>query len=203
MKNRQIAKPPNRPMRRSAAGFTLIEAALTMVIVGTGVLAMVAAQQAYHIKNDWAQRTGTAQMLANEIRELTLVMPHHDPITGTDTIGVETNEVVGGSADPEVDVVNYDDLDDFAGVISSGKGSGVTFSPPINGLRLPIADLTQWSQFVRVENVFPENIGESDSSKIQVLGSTDMMRVTVIVRYQGPQMSVPEDVTSMTWVVSK
>lgn len=181
-------------------GFTLIEAALTMVIVGTGVLAMVSAQQAYHIKNDWAQRTGTAQMLANEIRELTLTMPHHDPITGSDTLGVETNEIVGGSADPEADVANYDDLDDFAGTISSGVGTGVTFSPPINGLRLPIADLTQWAQVVEVENVFPENIG---SGIPQAIGSTDMMRVTVTVTYQAPQMSAPEDVTSMTWVVSK
>ncbi|MEM7624280.1 MAG: hypothetical protein AAF333_01490 [Planctomycetota bacterium] len=181
-------------MRRSAGGFTLIEAALTMVIVGTGVLAMVSAQQAYHIKNDWAQRTGTAQMLANEIRELTLVMPHHDPITGSDTLGVESNEIVGGSADPEADVVNYDDLDDF-----TGGGGAVTFSPPINGLRLPIADLDQWAQEVSVENVLPESLGGA----AYPIGSTDMMRVTVTVTYQSPQMAAPEDVTSMTWVVSR
>lgn len=200
MKNHQITKSPNRQIPRRSRGFTLIEAALTMVIVGTGVLAMVSAQQAYHIKNDWAQRTGTAQMLANEIRELTIVMPHHDPISGTDTLGVESNEIVGSSADPEVDVVNYDDLDDFAGTISSGVGTGVTFSPPINGLRLPVDDLDRWSQIVRVENVFPENLG---SAIPQAIGSTDMMRVTVTVTYQSPQMATAEEVTTMTWVVSK
>jgi len=39
---------------RRAKGFTLMEAALTTVIVGVGVLSIVEAQQAYHQKNDWA-----------------------------------------------------------------------------------------------------------------------------------------------------
>ena len=68
---------------RRQRGFTLIEASLTTVIIGTGVLAILAAQQAYHRKNDWAQRTGTAVLLANEIRELTLPMPQHDPFNPT------------------------------------------------------------------------------------------------------------------------
>ena len=164
---------------------------------------MVAAQQSYHIKNDNAQLVGTGQMLANEIRELTINLPHHDPITGSGNFGAENNEVVGASPDPEADVINYDDLDDFAGEITAGRGAGVVFNPPINGLRLPIADLDQWTQVVRVENVFPENLGETDPNAIQVLGSTDMIRVTVAVQYQSPQQNVPQDVTTMTWVVSR
>ena len=187
VKSSPIIKTPRN------AGFTLIEAALTMVIVGVGVLAMVSAQQAYHMKNDWANRTGTAQMLANEIREMTLSLPHHDPISGSATLGPETNERVGGSHDPQVDVVNYDDLDDFA-----GDGSGVTFSPPINALAAPVADLPNWQQHVQVTNVLPDDIGVAVP-----LGTTDMMRVTVTVAYKPGSSPDYENITSMTWVVTR
>ncbi|MEO0515188.1 MAG: prepilin-type N-terminal cleavage/methylation domain-containing protein [Planctomycetota bacterium] len=201
MKNHQITQSPNRPIRRSRSGFTLIEAALTMVIVGVGILAMVSAQQAYHQKNDWAQRTGTAQMLANEIRELTLSLPHHDPISGSATLGPESNE--SSAAGPQTDVANYDDLDDFAGTVTgAGYGSGVTFNPPINGLRLAVDGLDQWSQSVTVENVFPDNLA-AGGSDVQPLGSTNMMRVTVDVLYQQSASDPIETITSMTWVVAR
>jgi len=188
-------------MRRSRSGFTLIEAALTMVIVGVGILAMVSAQQAYHQKNDWAQRTGTAQMLANEIRELTLTLPHHDPISGSANLGPESNEST--AAGPQTDVANYDDLDDFAGTVTgAGYGSGVTFNPPINGLRLGIDGLDQWSQAVTVENVFPDNL-VAGASDIQPLGSTDMMRVNVAILYQQAATSPAQTITTMTWVVAR
>lgn len=194
MHDHQITKPQSRSTRRAAAGFTLIEAALTMVIVGVGILAMVSAQQAYHMKNDWAQRTGTAQMLANEVRELTLTLPHHDPITGSATLGPESNETAG--------VLVWDDLDDFAGTVTSGYGSGTTFNPPINGLRLPIADLGQWSQAITIENVFPDNLSAA-AGDVQPLGTTDMMRVTVTILYQQDADATAETITSMTWVVAR
>ncbi len=200
--NHQAAKPDARlatPDPR-AAGFTLIEAALTMVIVGVGVLAMVSAQQAYHMKNDWANRTGTAQMLANEIREMTLSLPQHDPISGNANLGVETNEIVSGSADPQKDVINYDDLDDFAGMIDgAGEGSGVTFNPPINGLRAEVADLDRWRQQVEVTKVLPDDINTS----LGLLGLTDLMRVTVTVGYRPGSATEFDNITSMTWVVTR
>jgi hypothetical protein len=175
-------------MRRSR-GFTLIEAALATVIVGTGVLAIIAAQQAYHRKNDWAQRTGTAMLLANEVRELTLTLPQHDPITGDSNMGPETGET---------GVASYDDLDDFAGVVTAGKGAGVTFDPPINALRQGIPDMDGWSQFVRVDNVLPDNIS---STFTQPLGTTDLMRVTVTVKYQAPNAAEATPISTVTWVV--
>ena len=192
MTHRNPAPSRTRPSRRrGAAGFTLIEAALTTVIVGTGILAMVSAQQAYHIKNQWAARTGTGQMLANEIRELTLSMPHHDPITGSDNLGPEANEA---------SVADWDDLDDFAGTVSAERfGSGTTFNAPINGLRLQIADLDQWQQVVRVENVLPDNINNPTTV---ALGTTDMVRMTVVVQYQPPG-GAWETVTEMSWVVAE
>ena len=81
--------PKRRRSRRRAQGFTLIESALTTIIIGTGVLAILAAQQAYHMKNNWASRTSTGMLLANELRERTLSLPLHDPITGSATLGPE------------------------------------------------------------------------------------------------------------------
>ncbi len=180
--------------KRRSAGFTLIEAALTTVIVGTGVLAIVAAQQAYHMKNDWAQRTGTAQYLANELRELTLTMPMHDPISGEAHLGPESDEF---------SVADYDDLDDFVGTIdSSGQGSGTTFEPPIDALREEIPDMENWRQVVEVENVLPDNISATFT---QPVGTTDVVRITVKAQYKDPSKKPLQyrTVTQLTWVVSK
>ena len=95
------------PARR---GFTLIETAMATVIIGTGVLAIVFAQQTFHAQNDWAQRAATGMRLAGEIREMTFNLPRHDPVTGNDTWGPEDNEA---------SVEDYDDLDDFDGAVFS------------------------------------------------------------------------------------
>jgi hypothetical protein len=178
------------PARHRAGGFTLIEAALTTVIIGTGVLSILAAQQAYHIKNDWAQRTGTAMLLANELRELTLTLPMNDPFTGAATLGPEADEL---------GITDYDDLDDFAGPVVGGVGTGLTFSPPINALRLPIDNMNGWSQQIRVENVPQGNIALENTP---LLGSTNLMRVTVTVNYQPPNAQA-STATMLTWVVGR
>jgi len=196
MRHHQITESPDHHLtrRRRTAGFTLIEASLAIVIVGTGVLAILAAQQAYHRKNDWAQRSSTGMLLANELRELTLSMPMHDPVTSDQVMGAEVNEST---------VADFDDLDDFAGDVSvGGYGEGLTFDPPINALRQQINDLPGWSQTIEVVNVFPDNINVT-SDLAQPLGTTDMMRVTVSARYQGPRMDAPMTVAQLTWVVNR
>lgn len=177
--------------RRRQGGFTLIEAALTTVIVGTGVLAMVSAQQAYHKKNDWAQRTGTAMLLANELRELTLSLPMNDPFTANAIMGPEPDEA---------DVNSFDDVDDFAGVINANLGSGTDFDPPINALRQPIANMDRWSQHIDVENVLQNNIS---SPFPQPLDATDVMRVTVTVNYLPPNANNATTVTQLTWLITR
>ena len=181
-----------RRSRRSAAGFTLIEASLTTVIVGTGVLAIVAAQQAYQIKNDYAVRSATGQLLANEIRELTYGLPHHDPVTGDSNLGPETGEA---------SVTDYDDLDDYAGAVDvTGLGAGLEFSPPVNAAGFAMNDLNQWTQAVSVSAVWADHLDEVNP--IWALGSTEMMRVTVRVLYdQDRDGQNRTEVSRMTWVV--
>ncbi|MEM8781255.1 MAG: hypothetical protein AAGE65_00230 [Planctomycetota bacterium] len=186
------SRPPATRPRQRACGFTLIEAALTTVIVGTGVLALVGAQQAYSVKNDYAVRANLAQMLANEIRELTANKPHHDPITGTAFLGPEPGEL---------SIQDYDDLDDFAGTVSAGLGGGLVFNPPINAAGVALEDMDRWTQEIRVFNVWQDYISQPDSNASLIpLGTTDVMRVTVTMRYRendGSQTTV----TTMTWAV--
>ncbi len=174
---------------RRRGGFTLIEAALTTVIVGTGVLAIVAAQQAYHKKNDWAQRTGTGVLLANELRELTLTLPVYDPIQGRSQIGTPAGTTVA----------DFNNLLDFAGTVRSGYGTGMTFSPPINALRQTVPDMAGWSQEIRVEGVLDDYISATTTAP---LGSTNLVRVTATVYYQAPSDSTPTTITQMVWIVA-
>lgn len=217
-RHRHTTRSPNRQMAR-ARGFTLIEAALTTVIVGTGVLAIVAAQQAYHQKNDWAQRTGTAHHLANELREMTLGLPMHDPISGTANLGYESNETAGSVGDDgrlhvalgENELLNWDDLDDFAGVINgAGRGSGTVFYPPMNALRQSIDDMENWRQVIEVEGVWPNmldmtfNQASLDSIDSDT-GEHAFYRITVNVQYQDPSKQPQEfdTITELTWVVPR
>ena len=178
--------------RKRQRGFTLIEAALTTVIISTGVLAILSAQQAFHRKNDWAQRSGTAMLLANELRELTITMPKHDPFTGLETVGPEAGET---------SVADYDDIDDFAGVVVSGYGQGITFDPPINALRQQVQDLPGWSQRIEVHSVLPDNIS---STFTQPLGTTQLLRVTVTVLWKRPSSTdEPKAITTLSWVVGE
>jgi len=188
------AKPEARRRHgnRRAAGFTLIEASLTTVIIGTGVLAILAAQQAYHMKNNWATRSSTAMLLANELRERTLSLPLHDPITGSANLGPESDET---------SALAFDDLDDFAGTVSAGVGSGTTFNPPINALGLPLSDLDRWKQTIKVERV-PEDYIDTTYPLPLDTGDSSMFRVTVTVLYNDPSTGTDETATELTWIVT-
>ncbi len=176
-------------------GFTLIEAALTTVIIGTGVLAIVAAQQAYHIKNQWAQRSSLGLMLCSEIRELMLTMPLRDPQIGVEDL----NRDKSGLA-----VTDYDDVLDFAGPLTDNRADpdGRTFSPPINALRQELDDdaMAGWAQHVLIEAVDPGNV--SSTIALSLADEDLLIRVTVWATYQGPYDEEPMEVASLTWIMT-
>jgi hypothetical protein len=178
--------PQARPARRA---FTLIETALATVIVGVGVLSIVSAQQAFHKQNHWSTHASTATRLANEIREMTLNLPRHDPVTGQANWGIESGN--------EYSVQDFDDVDDFDG---DQAGEGLIFSAeagngPLNALRQIIPNMAGWAQIVDVSNVNPNNITDGQAN-----GSTTMMKVEVVVTYQGPNDAEPLEMTRVSWI---
>ena len=178
---------PGRTRGDARRGFTLIETALATVIVGTGVLAIVSAHQAFFKQNEWSTHASTGQRLGNEIRELTLHLPRHDPVTGSSYWGPEPTEF---------DVEDFDDLDDFDGE----DGDGIVFSAalgngPLSALGYPLTDMEGWSQRVFVENVDPFDLTTAVAD-----GASDMVRVRVVVEYQGPADDAPREITRVTWI---
>jgi hypothetical protein len=208
------------PRRRR--GFTLLETALAMIIVTTGVLAIMEAQGAFIRSNRWSSHEATATYLANEIRERLRTLPRHDPVTGL-TLG-GAGVVVGlGPEAGEVTPDDFDDIDDYNNVLF---GVGGTFPGPIDafGEVIPEVDfnggvvmsagnpvsLLGWSQYVQVEKVSPTDFAnvrpwnETQNPSGSFPGRTvDQypVRVTVTVYYQGPYDAAPQTVTSMSWVV--
>ena len=175
--------------RGRRSGFTLVETALATVIIGTGVLAMISAQQVLLEKNNWSTMANTATLLGNEIREMTLNLPRHDPVTGNAFWGPEEDEY---------SIEDYDDIDDF-----DGPGGGLVFSSelgngPINASRSVISDMSGWEQVVTVSNVDAFDILTPLED-----ASTDMIRVEVVIRYQGVGETTPSEMTRLSWITPK
>ncbi|MCK4874005.1 MAG: hypothetical protein KAS72_14885 [Phycisphaerales bacterium] len=182
--------PARAAARRARPAFTLLETALATVILGTGVLAIVQAQQYFYHQNAWSTQTSTATFIASELRELLHRMPRHDPITGLDAWGPET-----GEAGPE----DYDDLDDFDGSDSAGTTWEAPWlgeaTGPIDSRGRVILDMQGWSQTIEVVNVEPMSIWTELGD-----GTSDMVRVTVTIFYQGEFDAEQDEVTSLTWI---
>jgi prepilin-type N-terminal cleavage/methylation domain-containing protein len=175
----------HNPIRRSLArrrGFTLIETALAVVIVGTGVLAMVLAQETVHRQNRWGARAARAARLGNEIRERCFNAAPWDPVTATTYWGAEPGET---------SVLDYDDIDDFDGAVFTGS------SGPIDGGGVVIPDMDGWEQAITVYPVDP-----GDLSTVVAAGTTDVLRVRVDVSAPAEPGGPVELITSVTWVQS-
>ncbi len=122
--------------RSQARGFTLVEVGLTMVIVGTGILAVVQLFAACTKQTREAADTTTAMFLANNVQEAIASLPFSDP-SGSATFGLEE------TGQP---IVLWDDIDDF---------NGYSATPPIDANRAPIANLGRFTQEITVQRVDP------------------------------------------------
>lgn len=210
-----------------AGGFTLIETALATVIIGVGVVAIVEAQQGFMRSNSWSSQAATAAFLGNEIRELTRRMPRHDPVTGLFQAddGKGGKLLVGwGAEDNEKTISDFDDLDDFDGLVFGATGD---FPGPIDAFgaivpqtaadgtvlldddKKPIP-LEGWTQRVSVEKVSPTNFAtvlahdykeNADPNKDWRDVEDFPLRVTVIVEFQGPFDNTPREITRVVWIV--
>ncbi|MEY3142286.1 MAG: hypothetical protein RLY21_779 [Planctomycetota bacterium] len=174
-----------RPSLSRARGFTLIEAAVATMIVGSGIVAVMAAHRAFHAQNAWAAEAATAQQLGAEMRELMLGLPQRDPVTNDDLWGSEPDESGVG---------DLDDLDDFDdAVFDSADGTG-----PLNALREPIADMDGWRQRVFVENIDPFELTRTVDD-----GTSDLMRITVVIERRTAADEEPREFTRVSWIAPR
>lgn len=156
-------------LARGRGGFTLIEAALVMTIISVGVMAMLELLATGTVSNAEGAETTVAYNLAKNVREMTFGMAIADPTSPTNW-GVESGETLA----------TYDDIDDL---------DGQSFSPPIDGRRQPLNDLTGWRQTVTVRSVDPDRMTLAVPN-----GSTPALRVTVTVSHHG------KDVATLSWL---
>lgn len=209
---------------------------MATVIIGVGVVAMVEAQQAFLVSNVWSSHSATGAYLAGEIREMTRNLPRHDPVTSLYVLpgeGEIPDQLFGwGRESGEITVHDFDDLDDFNGIVFSDVGTpdptDGDLPGPIDSFGNVIMEITAsgeeltsggdddtaatpvpmmgWSQQVWVEKVDPFDTREVIAP---AMGSATLaphefpVRVTVIVRYMGPWATAPEEVTRLTWIVPR
>lgn len=122
----RVPRHPKRRTRRGVPGhlgrrgFTLLETALSTIIIGVGVLAVIEAQRAFLEKNLWSTNASTATFLANEIRERTRLFPRHDRFAGGlyfTNPGDPTSLRGWGPETGEGSPADFNDLDDFDGAV--------------------------------------------------------------------------------------
>ena len=138
-----------RPPSNSRPGFTLIEAALAIVIVGTGCVAAMMLFAAVSQQNRTARRLTVASQLARHVEEAMAHLPFDDPVTRGATFGPEAGETLGG----------FNDLDDFDALVAS---------PPVDALRRPIPELGQYAQRVDVVPVDADTLAEGGAGAVRV-----------------------------------
>ena len=159
-------------------GFTLIESALTTVIVGFGVSAVMALLGVCTQQNSTGGKMTVAMMLAGNVQETMANLPFNDPIRGRSTFGPDSGETLG----------TYNDLDDFDGSV---------FCPPIDSLRTAVATLGQYTQTVSVTPVDPNRLS-TDLPK--TISNWLAVRVVVQVSFKPTPAAVAQDVYRTSWV---
>lgn len=185
--------PP--PPRRRVTGFTLIETALALVIVGTGVLAALQLSGTCTNASSNAARATTARMLADNIREAMAGLEFSDPTSGITRWGEDAGE----------SLASYDDIDDFDGKWDDASKSapGTKFNPPIDATRQPIPELSGYQQLVTVMPVNPDDLSSNSNEKAPTLPKgtyTGALRVRVRVQYVIKPGVDPIDLYTVSWI---
>lgn len=181
MKLRTIQRQPRN--RRARRGFTLIEAAMTTVIVGVGILSSFQLFAALTQQNAMAQRLSTAIFLADNVQEAIADLPFRD-VSGP-SFGLEPDE---GTApvSTAAELNEIDDMDDF-----DGFDSRLAVGAPIDSRRQRLLNLTNFSQRVTVQHVSPDVITRPELN-------TRAVRVEVTIYYR--QNGQDGELHKISWV---
>jgi len=119
-----------------------------MVIIGTGVAAMLQLLAAGTMSNSAATELTTAVNLANNVHEISLALPFTCAANPTST----TFKDSGGPA-------NYTYVWDM---------NGDTYSPPLDIRRNTISGYSSWSQKVTIQSVDPQNLDAARPNSVSL-----------------------------------
>ena len=164
------APRPATPARPRRGGFTLIETAMVMTLIGLGVLAMLELLAAGSVSNAYGTEMTTAVHLANNVHEISLGLAFKDPENPT----VWNTKEPGG-------ILAYDNVMDL---------DGTSFSPPLDVRRQSMPDYGGWGQRVKVESVAEDYIASTRPNTLD----EPTVRVTVTVFRNG------RDVYTTSWL---
>ena len=155
-------------------GFTLIETAIAIPIVGLSLAALSMTMASGTRVNSAGQKLTHAVFLAQEFHELSIRLPLSDPDLADqgNPLGVDTYDPPNG----------VDDLDDTMGQV---------YNPPRDGQGTPITDMAGWSQSVTLTWM------DTDSFTPVADGTSNMVYVEVTVSSKG------EEVLTTGWVVAE
>ena len=168
------------PRRR---GFTLIEAALTTVIVGLGILSMVELFAACTAQNAAANRMTTAMLLTSHIQECMAGLPFNDPFN-PGHFGPEIGETLA----------TFNDVDDF---------DGSRFNPPIDSTRKPLPAQSQYTQVISVMPVYTNQLSVNTNETTPTIAKTTYtgaVRVRVKILYQRTPADTATEVYRADWI---
>lgn len=200
MRHHPSVRPCSRPLG-PAQGFTLIETALTTIIIGVGVLAVVEAQQAFLERNSWSTSSSTATYLANEVREWTVTFPRHDRFSGGiyfATPGDPFSFAGWGAEGDEATLLDIDDLDDLDGAVfgdaanfPAGFIMSRRFQGPVSAFGQPIPE-TLWDG---TTEMFDPGDG-TGPAPVPMRGWTQLVQVDKVSPFNLTQIVPDEDFTS-------
>jgi prepilin-type N-terminal cleavage/methylation domain-containing protein len=168
-------------LRHARPGFTLIESAVAVVIVGVGIVAMLGAMASGSRVNAQARETTQAIFLAQEIREWTLRLPYRDPNDPNQHSYPYTSTHEAGE-DPNVFVNDLKDL------------NGVTYSPPRDGEGQAITGLAGWKQAITMQWRDPAWLTNAAPGGP---GSSPTLCVTVVISHNN------QPVYTASWIVTQ
>jgi Tfp pilus assembly protein PilV len=160
----------------------MMETALATILVGLTVLSILRLITAVTQQNFIAQKTTTALMLADNIRELTNGLPYN-----SSTAGNHLGPLPGMTS-----VSQYTDVQCF---------NGYTANPPIDANGQTLANMSQWQQSVTVTHVSPSNFQLTDPLDKDATCVMDRVQVTISYLPQGS--STWQAIASVEWLKSK
>jgi hypothetical protein len=170
-------------------GFTLVEAALTTMIVGLGTVAMMGLLTTGTNSNQTAANLTVAINLADDIHELCdrlpFAKPGASPAWGIPSGATLSQLMVNGTVNANGDITWLD-----------GQTFGANSSPagPVDGTFSTIPGMSGWTQAVAVNSVSMTNI---TTNVTYSLVNNQMSRVTVTISHDGQQ------IYQTSWIVAK